>query len=81
MKTTGQHIANMLRTRRGSHCLFRSFGLNTTDSVGLLRKSMVSEEIARWYPSVKSIQVTRVGGQIEKGETIYNVTVLEDSHG
>lgn len=78
MKETGQHIVNMFKTKRGEHCLFRQFGLNPSDSVGLMNKSTVQLEISKWYPAVKSISVSRTGGKAEKGESQYLVTVIEE---
>ena len=55
---TGQCIVNMLNCRQGEHCLFRSFGLGAvTDQVGRLRRAQITQEVAKWYPAVTSVQV------------------------
>ena len=63
---TGKCIVNMINCRPGEHCLFRSFGLGVVDQMGRLRKSQVTQELARWYPNVKLTKF-----EIENGE--YNV--------
>lgn len=64
---TGKCIVNMINCRPGEHCLFRSFGLGgVVDQIGRLRKSQVTQELARWYPNVKLTKF-----EIENGE--YNV--------
>lgn len=78
MKTTGHHVVNMFKTKRGEHCLFRSFGINATDDVGVLRKSTISEEVAKWYPAVKSVSVRRTGGTFERGESQYQISIIEE---
>lgn len=66
---TGQCIVNMLICRQGEHCLFRSFGLGqVTDQAGRLRKGQVSQELAKWYPNVRSVKIE------QRGET-YNIRV------
>lgn len=71
---TGQCVVNMINCRRGEHCLFRSFGLgDVTDQVGRLRKSQISQEVAKWYPNAASIKIEAKEGdeyqiQITGGE-------------
>lgn len=66
---TGQCIVNMIMCKQGEHPLFRSFGLGAvTDQVGRLRKSQVTQEIARWYPGVDSVEI-----EIKDG--VYNVRI------
>ena len=55
---TGQCIVNMINCKQGEHPLFRSFGLGAvTDQVGRLRKSQVTQEIAKWYPRVDTVEI------------------------
>jgi hypothetical protein len=66
---TGKCIVNMLNCRQGEHCLFRSFGLgHVTDQVGRLRKAQVTQELAKWYPNVRSVEI------VQQGET-YNIRI------
>ena len=56
---TGKCIVNMINCRPGEHCLFRSFGLGgVVDQMGRLRKSQVTQELARWYPDVRKVEMT-----------------------
>ena len=71
MSNTGQCIVNMLNCRQGEHCLFRSFGLGAvTDQVGRLRRAQITQDVAKWYPAVASVQV-----EVRDGE--YNIRVSE----
>ncbi len=55
---TSECIKNMLNTRQGEHCLFRSFGLGAiTDRVGRLYRSDISNAVEKWYPNVTDIVV------------------------
>ena len=61
---TGRNIVNMLNCRHGEHCLFRSFGLgHVTDQVGKLHKAQVTQEVAKWYPNVRSVEITQDGDE------------------
>ena len=66
---TGQSIVNMLNCRQGEHCLFRSFGLgHVVDQVGRLRKAQITQELAKWFPDVRSVSV-------EVRDGTYNIRV------
>lgn len=59
---TGKCITNMLNTRAGEHCLFRSFGVaHLIDRPGRFRRSDVSNACARWYPQVSAVNVKYIG--------------------
>lgn len=76
---TGKCITNMITTRQGEHCMFRSFGLgHVTDRVGMLRRSDIVREIAKWYPNVRSVDVEMKGNGRIPGNSEYNVTVIGD---
>lgn len=61
---TGNDIVNMLKCRRGEHCLFRSFGLGAiTDQVGKLRKGQIVQELAKWYPQITDVNITIRGDE------------------
>ena len=60
---TGQCIVNMLNCRQGEQCLFRSFGLGAvTDQVGYVRKAQITQELARWYPEVRAVEIRMIDG-------------------
>lgn len=58
-----QNIANMVKTVKGEHILFRSFGLDGVDSPNRLTRSALQVEANRWYPSVivDNVTVNRAG--------------------
>lgn len=58
-----QNIANMVKTVKGEHVLFRSFGLDGVDSPNRLTRSALQVEVNRWYPSVivDNVTVNRAG--------------------
>lgn len=59
---TGKCITNMLNTRAGEHCLFRSFGVaQIIDRLGRFRRSDVMNACARWYPQVTSVNLKSIG--------------------
>ena len=68
MDKTGSCIVNMLNTRRGTHPLFRTYGLNDTDGAPISRASMQSE-IAKWYPQARirafSVVSAEISGRFE----------------
>lgn len=67
---TGLCITNMITTRQGEHCLFRSFGLGAvTDRIGGLRRSDLSNAVAKWYPQVKEVSIK------QRDDGAYDVTV------
>lgn len=69
---TGKCITNMINTRAGEHCLFRSFGMgDVVDRVGKLRRADIANEIVRWYPQVKQIDVQ------QSRDGVYHVSVSE----
>lgn len=62
MKTTGEHIVNMIKTMKGEHCLFRSFGMDETDKVGAFSKSALQIEVSKWFPDIQSVSIERTDG-------------------
>lgn len=58
-----QNVANMVKTAKGEHVLFRSFGLDGVDSPNRLTRSSLQVEINRWYPAVvvDNVTVNRAG--------------------
>jgi hypothetical protein len=75
IENVSENIVNMIKCRRGEHCLFRSFGLGAkTDDVARLTRSIVQVEINRWFPGT-NITEFKQSGQNAKGEFIYNISV------
>lgn len=72
-ESTGECIVNMIKIRRNTHPLFRSFGLSNVDDLSPITRSTLAVEVARWFPGnrVKSLEMSRN----ERGEFSYNVQV------
>ena len=69
------NIVNMIKCRRGEHCLFRSFGLgDETDSINRFTRSKAQVEINRWFPGNTIVEFSQYG-QNAKGEFVYNISV------
>lgn len=58
-----QNVANMVKTVKGEHVLFRSFGLDGVDSPNRITRSSLQVEINKWYPDVvvDNVTVNRAG--------------------
>lgn len=54
IRETATHVANMVSCRRGTHCLFRAFGLGVVDDPAPTALTLASTraECAKWYPSI-----------------------------
>ena len=54
IRETASHVANMVSCRKGTHCLFRAFGLGVIDDPAptAITLSSVRAECAKWYPSI-----------------------------
>ena len=54
IRETATHVANMVSCRRGTHCLFRAFGLGVVDDPAPTAITLASTraECAKWYPSI-----------------------------
>lgn len=54
IRETANHVANMVSCRRGTHCLFRAFGLGVVDDPAPTALTLASTraECAKWYPSI-----------------------------
>lgn len=53
-----QNFANMVKTVKGEHVLFRSFGLDGVDSPNRLTRNALQVEVNRWFPAVDVDNVT-----------------------
>ncbi len=63
IRETATHVANMVSCRRGTHCLFRAFGLGVVDDPAPTAITMASTraECAKWYPSIDVERLERKG--------------------
>lgn len=63
IRETATHVANMVSCRRGTHCLFRAFGLGVVDDPAPTAITLASTraECAKWYPSIDVEQLERKG--------------------
>lgn len=54
IRETAKHVANMVSCRRGTHCLFRAFGLGVVDDPAPTALTLASTraECAKWYPGI-----------------------------
>ena len=54
IRDTANHVANMVSCRRGTHCLFRAFGLGVVDDPAPTALTLASTraECAKWYPGI-----------------------------
>ena len=59
---TGQLVANMVKTERDTHVLYRDYGLSETDEAAVLTRTSVQSEISKYYPGayVKSLTLNEV---------------------
>ena len=60
MQNIAQNVANMAKTRRGEHVLFRSFGLNVIDDVNGLTRGEISRQLKEFYPQINRFSVVQV---------------------
>ena len=63
IRDTASHVANMISCRRGTHCLFRGFGLGVVDDPAPTAITLASAraECAKWYPSIDVERLERKG--------------------
>ena len=77
MADLGVNIVNMMKCRRGEHCLFRSFGLGSeVDSVTGWGFGKVNVELAKWYPGCKIKSFNTRKAQSD-GAFEYQIEVVE----
>ena len=75
---TGQLVANMVKTEKDAHVLYRDFGLAETDESTVLTRTSVQSEISKYYPGayVKSLTLNEVQAD---GSFEFNIDVEERS--
>lgn len=63
IRETAQHVANMVSCRKGTHCLFRGFGLGVIDDPAptAITLGSVRAECAKWYPSIDVEKLEKKG--------------------
>lgn len=63
IRDTANHVANMVSCRRGTHCLFRAFGLGVVDDPAPTAITLASAraECAKWYPGIDVERMKRKG--------------------
>lgn len=63
IRETASHVANMVSCRKGTHCLFRAFGLGVIDdpAPSAITLSSVRAECAKWYPNIDVERLDRKG--------------------
>lgn len=63
IRETARHVANMVSCRKGTHCLFRAFGLGVIDDPAqtAITLSSVRAECAKWYPNIDVERLDRKG--------------------
>lgn len=68
-ESKAQCIANCFRTTKGSHVLYRTFGLEAVDDVGVPMRKDILIQLSTYYPDVtlNDVTVTRAeaDGQFE----------------
>lgn len=74
MQNIAQNVANMAKTRRGEHVLFRSFGLNVIDDVNGLTRGEISRQLKEFYPQINRFSVIRVSKNFT-GATQYVISL------
>ena len=59
---TGKLVVNMVETEKGTHILYRDYGLSETDESTVLTRTSVQSEISKYYPGayVKSLTLNEV---------------------
>ena len=73
---TGQLVANMIKTERDTHVLYRDYGLAETDESTVLTRTSVQSEISKYYPGayVKSLTLNEVQAD---GSFQFNIDIEE----
>lgn len=70
-----KNIVNLIKCRKGEHCLFRSFGMgSTTDDITGITRSFVQVEVNRWFPGDTVLSIQKNGESV-KGEFVYNINI------
>lgn len=72
---TGNHIVNMIKTRRGEHPLFRAFGIGAVvDEPNRITRAQIQAECVKWYPGAK-VRSVRTDSADIAGNFVYTVEI------
>lgn len=73
---TGQLAVNMVKTEKGTHVLYRDYGLTETDEATVLTRTSVQSEISKYYPGayVKSLTLSEIQAD---GSFEFNIDIEE----
>ena len=73
---TGELVVNMVKTEKGTHVLYRDYGLSETDEATVLTRTSVQSEISKYYPGayVKSLTLNEVQSD---GSFEFNIDIEE----
>lgn len=72
---TGKNIVNMIKTRRGEHPLFRSFGIGAVvDEPNRVTRAQIQAECAKWYPGAR-VKSVRTDSADIAGNFVYTVEI------
>ena len=75
---TGLLVVNMIKTERGTHVLYRDYGLSETDEATVLTRTSVQSEISKYYPGAYVKSLTLNEGRTD-GSFEFNIDVEERS--
>ena len=73
---TGLLVVNMVKTERGTHVLFRDYGLAETDDATVLTRTSVQSEISKYYPGAYVKSLTLNEAQAD-GSFEFNIDIEE----
>lgn len=73
-ESTAQCIANCLRTSKGTHIMYRTFGLNVVDATNPPMRKDILVQLSTFYPEVtlSDATITRVESN---GQFYYDVQI------
>lgn len=76
-ENTIQSIANCLNTQRGTHVLYREFGLDVVDAANPPLRRDVQIQLAMYYPttSLMTLSSISINEELMNGRFKYNVNI------
>lgn len=75
-QNTGSLVVNMVKTEKGTHVLFRDYGMSETDEATVLTRTSVQSEISKYYPGAYVKSLTLSEGRAD-GSFEFNVDIEE----
>lgn len=73
MNTYKECVLNACKCQKGSHPMFRGFGLNTTDAPARNPRLAISRLIREYYPEITTFSITANSSSFEDGSFKYSV--------